>query len=67
MMNKQNAIKAGAVIVLLLLTLGVFVWGPAQQQPDPGPNVRTPSMENIPEGTQLKLEVAPEGAEPAEE
>ncbi len=68
MMNKQNAIKVGAVVVLLLLTLGIFVWGPAQEKADPGPDVRTPSMENIPQGTQLKLEVQPdEGSEEAEE
>ncbi len=68
MMNKQNAIKVGAVVVLLLLTLGIFVWGPAQEQPDPGPEVHTPSMENIPQGTQLKLDVQPEeGSEEAEE
>lgn len=69
MINRKNALKISVVFVVLALALGVLFMGPMAEQPDPGVDVQTPSMQNIPEGTQLRLEVErpPEEADEAPE
>lgn len=68
-MNPKNVLKTSAILLVLALILGVFIWGPlSQKAPEPGPAIQTPSMQNIPAGTQLTIEVEPPDApaQPAE-
>lgn len=59
-MTKANITKIALVFVALVALVGVLLWGPLSSEPDPGPDVRLPSMENIPpSGTHLKIEVDP--------
>lgn len=58
-MSKSNLIKLVAALVVLFAIVGVLFWGPLLEgEPDPGPDIRTPSMENVPpSGTHLTIEI----------
>jgi hypothetical protein len=60
-MSKSNVLKVSAVLLVLAAALLVLVLGPLSSgDPDPGPAVDVPSMENIPPSGALKIEVPPE-------
>jgi hypothetical protein len=59
-MTKSNVAKVSLVLLGLLAVVGVLLWGPFSSEPDPGPDVHLPSMENIPpSGTHLRIEIDP--------
>lgn len=59
-MTKSNLTKTSLVILALFAVVAVLLWGPFTSEPDPGPDVHLPSMENIPpSGTHLKIEIEP--------
>lgn len=61
-MSKSNLIKVSAVLLVLVAVVLVLVLGPLSSgEPDPGPDVNVPSMENIPPSGHLRVEVPPEG------
>jgi hypothetical protein len=63
-MTRSNLFKLLAALAVLVVVLGVLFLGPWMgNEPAAGPDVRLPSMENVPpSGTHLKVEIQPEGA-----
>ena len=60
-MSKSNLIKISAALLVLVAVLLVLMLGPVLSgDPDPGPSVNVPSMENIPPSGHLQIEVPPE-------
>jgi hypothetical protein len=61
LMSKSNMIKVAAVLAVLVAVVLVLVLGPLSSgEPDPGPDVNLPSMQNIPPSGHLTVEVPPE-------
>lgn len=59
MLKQKNVLKVALALAVLAVALGVLIMGPLAERPEPGLDLQTPSMENIPQGTHLKLEVQP--------
>jgi hypothetical protein len=59
-----NRWKIVAILLTLVAVVALLAWGPSLSgNSDPGPDVRLPSMENIPPNDQrMKIELQPESS-----
>jgi hypothetical protein len=61
MINKRNLWRIVGVLALFGVALFLLFWAPTTGDgPDAGPDLLTPSMENIPDSKQLSIEIEPE-------